>query len=317
MLCRSMNRSYRAGSALLRCEHEFGQRFGQFSFADAVGPRNMKVPIGRRGSFRPARLRRTALLMASIAPAVRRCGCARRVPFQSGAGFRRWPYGGPGCRSTLRRLGDVVADRRGWLVSLFQFALRSERVARSPSACNRRRSTSSLSTSSPSSSRRRFHLRCGRARLRPCAPAPLPATYTCGDGQRLRRSDRSPCQAGSGRDIARRKIGGRFDRFVGDLDVVMLLVRDFDALQNFTVSSIDGSDTRICWKRRSSAASLSMCLRYSSRVVAPMHCNSPRASAGFKILAASTLLPAEPAPRACDFVDEQDAVRRLQSSMTR
>src|SRR5437868_6630521 len=36
------------------------------------------------------------------------------------------------------------------------------------------------------------------------------------------------------------------------------------------VSSTLGSPTRIGWKRRSSAASFSMCLRYSSRVVAPI-----------------------------------------------
>src|SRR5699024_1069274 len=63
-----------------------------------------------------------------------------------------------------------------------------------------------------------------------------------------------------------------------------------------TVSSIDGSSTWIGWKRRSSAASLSMCLRYSSRVVAPIVCSSPRASMGFKIDAASMAPSAAPAP---------------------
>ena len=50
------------------------------------------------------------------------------------------------------------------------------------------------------------------------------------------------------------------------------------------------------WKRRSNAASDSMYLRYSSKVVAPMHCNSPRARAGLRMLAASTEEPADPAP---------------------
>ena len=36
------------------------------------------------------------------------------------------------------------------------------------------------------------------------------------------------------------------------------------------VSSTVGSSTNTGWKRRSSAASFSMCLRYSSSVVAPM-----------------------------------------------
>ena len=52
------------------------------------------------------------------------------------------------------------------------------------------------------------------------------------------------------------------------------------------VSAIDGSATWIGWNRRSSAASFSMCLRYSSRVVAPMVCSSPRASIGFRMDAA-------------------------------
>mmetsp|Transcript_16289 Transcript_16289/g.26884 ORF Transcript_16289/g.26884 Transcript_16289/m.26884 type:complete len:208 (-) Transcript_16289:1304-1927(-) len=61
-------------------------------------------------------------------------------------------------------------------------------------------------------------------------------------------------------------------------------------------SSTDGSPTVTGWKRRSRAASFSICLRYSSRVVAPMHCRSPRASAGFRMLAASIAPSAAPAP---------------------
>ena len=39
-----------------------------------------------------------------------------------------------------------------------------------------------------------------------------------------------------------------------------------------------------------------MCWRYSSRVVAPIHCNSPRAKAGLSILLASMAPAALPAP---------------------
>ena len=46
------------------------------------------------------------------------------------------------------------------------------------------------------------------------------------------------------------------------------------------VSSGEGSSTVMGWKRRSRAASLSMCLRYSSSVVAPITCISPRVQAG-------------------------------------
>ena len=52
----------------------------------------------------------------------------------------------------------------------------------------------------------------------------------------------------------------------------------------------------IVWKRRSSAASFSIYLRYSSIVVAPMSCSSPLARDGFKILDASIAPSAPPAP---------------------
>ena len=60
--------------------------------------------------------------------------------------------------------------------------------------------------------------------------------------------------------------------------------------------SVLGSPTSTGWKRRSSAASFSMCLRYSSSVVAPTARSSPRASMGLSRLAASTAPSAAPAP---------------------
>ena len=63
------------------------------------------------------------------------------------------------------------------------------------------------------------------------------------------------------------------------------------------VSSTDGSPTKTCWKRRSSAASFSMYLRYSSSVVAPTSRSSPRASIGLIMLPASIEpSPVAPAP---------------------
>ena len=62
------------------------------------------------------------------------------------------------------------------------------------------------------------------------------------------------------------------------------------------MSWIDGWSTLICWKRRSSAESRSRYLRYSSIVVAPIVWISPRASAGFRIEAASIAPSAAPAP---------------------
>src|SRR6202790_128504 len=58
-----------------------------------------------------------------------------------------------------------------------------------------------------------------------------------------------------------------------------------------TVSSTDGSPTNTFWKRRSSAASFSMYLRYSSRVVAPalargeLHCVGATTRVFFDVLA--------------------------------
>ena len=62
------------------------------------------------------------------------------------------------------------------------------------------------------------------------------------------------------------------------------------------VSSTVGSPTYTCWNRRSRAASFSTYLRYSSNVVAPIMCNSPRASMGLIMLLASIAPSAPPAP---------------------
>mmetsp|Transcript_37926 Transcript_37926/g.112276 ORF Transcript_37926/g.112276 Transcript_37926/m.112276 type:complete len:272 (-) Transcript_37926:424-1239(-) len=62
-----------------------------------------------------------------------------------------------------------------------------------------------------------------------------------------------------------------------------------------TVCGTLGWSMYTCWKRRSSAGSFSMCLRYSSSVVAPMHLSSPRPSIGLSKLPAS-IAPSLPAP---------------------
>ena len=63
------------------------------------------------------------------------------------------------------------------------------------------------------------------------------------------------------------------------------------------VSSTDGSPTKTCWNRRSSAGSFSIRSRYSSSVVAPIMCSSPRASIGLSMLPASIAeSPPAPAP---------------------
>ena len=63
-----------------------------------------------------------------------------------------------------------------------------------------------------------------------------------------------------------------------------------------TVSSTDGSSTRIVLKRRFNAGSFSTDLRYASRVAVPIHWIAPEASGGFKIEEASIAPSAPPAP---------------------
>ena len=62
------------------------------------------------------------------------------------------------------------------------------------------------------------------------------------------------------------------------------------------VSSTVGSLTITGWNRRAKAASFSTYLRYSSKVVAPIQCNSPRAKAGLIKFAASIAPSDLPAP---------------------
>ena len=77
------------------------------------------------------------------------------------------------------------------------------------------------------------------------------------------------------------------------------------------VSSTVGSPMNTGWKRRSSAASFSTYLRYSSSVVAPMQCSSPRASAGLSRLPASIAPSAfAGADQRVHLVDEQDDLAR-------
>jgi len=93
---------------------------------------------------------------------------------------------------------------------------------------------------------------------------------------------------------------------------MVLFVGRTYALRISIVSSSEGSSTVIGWNRRSSAASDSMCLRYSSSVVAPITCSSPRDKAGFNILAASTDEPAAPPHQHVNFINKQDRAGLLQ-----
>src|ERR1035437_6047986 len=82
------------------------------------------------------------------------------------------------------------------------------------------------------------------------------------------------------------------------------------------VSSTFGSPTYTTWKRRSSAASFSIYLRYSLSVVAPMARKPPRASAGLSMLLASIAPSAAPAPtRVCNS-SMNNIISPLESSIS-
>mmetsp|Transcript_38885 Transcript_38885/g.62796 ORF Transcript_38885/g.62796 Transcript_38885/m.62796 type:complete len:261 (+) Transcript_38885:1672-2454(+) len=69
-----------------------------------------------------------------------------------------------------------------------------------------------------------------------------------------------------------------------------------------SVSSFVGSGTLTGWNLLSNALSFSMYLRYSSIVVAPITCSSPRESAGFMMFPASIAPPPSPVPPAPTIV---------------
>jgi hypothetical protein len=90
---------------------------------------------------------------------------------------------------------------------------------------------------------------------------------------------------------------------------VVRLVAVAQALQDLDGLLGVGGSTLTDWKRRSSAPSFSMYLRYSSSVVAPMHWISPRDSAGFSTLLASIApFGAAGTDQRVQLVDEQDHV---------
>ena len=85
--------------------------------------------------------------------------------------------------------------------------------------------------------------------------------------------------------------------------------RSFSPRRMAMVSDTEGCPTKTGWKRRSSAASFSMCLRYSSSVVAPTARSSPRASIGFSRLAGvDGALRRAGADDRVQLVDEEDDV---------
>ncbi len=111
------------------------------------------------------------------------------------------------------------------------------------------------------------------------------------------RSGRSPCRAGSGRGCSGRRARRRRRsprRRSGRGGTPRSGPSGRGGSRSSRRRSARGRSTG--WKRRSSAGSFSMFLRYSSSVVAPITWSSPRASAGLSMFEASIEPSAAPAP---------------------
>ena len=108
-------------------------------------------------------------------------------------------------------------------------------------------------------------------------------------------------------DVAVGQGRGRDQRAVGDRDPVVVLVAVAQALRISMVCASVGSLTWIGWKRRSSAASFSTYLRYSSGR-GPIVCSSPRASIGEDAGGVDRALGGPGTDQGVHLVDEQDDV---------
>src|SRR3954451_14413611 len=285
------------------------------AFASSVlptpeGPAKMNEPPGRRGSLRPARVRRIAwltLLMASSWPMIRLWSSSsmrRRRVVSSSVSLKT---GMPVQFASTSAICSSSTSATTSMSPAFHCFSRSDF---SPSSCfslSRRDAAFSKSWASiaDSFSRRMPEMRSSNSRrsggavirlIRIRAPASSIRSIAL-SGRKRSEMYRSASVAGATRALS-----------------VMLIrwcasYRSRRPLRISIVWASVGSPTWIGWKRRSRAASFSRCLRYSSSVVAPMVCSSPRASIGLRMLAAGIAPLRGPRPdEGVDLVDEQDDV---------
>ncbi len=105
-----------------------------------VGPRKMNEPIGRLGSFRPARARRTALEIASMAsscPTMRSCSASSICSRRSDSSWAICVTGMPVHIETTSAMSSAVTcglsslrsqPARNWLQLLFQLRLARQQL---------------------------------------------------------------------------------------------------------------------------------------------------------------------------------------------
>ena len=332
-----------------------------------VGPRNRKVPIGRSGSCRPARERRSALDTASTAsswPITRWCRRSSMwTSFSISPSIRR-ATGMPVHLATTSATSSASTTLLEEARAVVAVGAASASASAAASSCF---SSSGIVPYCSSAARPQVGLALGALELdlglleplldlgharraspsraatrrasRPSARAPRPARARAARAappcprRRRRPSDwQLDLQL---HDVAvdlvdlgrlgvdlhpdpRRGLVDQVDRLVGqeavgdvalaerrrgdqrrvlDADLVVHLVALLEPAQDRD-RVLDASARRRStgWKRRSSAGSFSMCLRYSSSVVAPTARSSPRASIGLSMLPASIAPSAAPAP---------------------
>ena len=262
-----------------------------------VGPRKMKEPMGLFRSLSPTLPRRMARAMADTAsswPTTRLC----RV---SSSRSSRWPSSSVSCDTgtpvhmatmSAMALSSTTLFLRSFSAVHWSRAFSSS--SRSSFCWSRReaaRSKSWLLTAaalSPSSSFILFSSSCrfsGAVKVR---------------SRTLEAASSTRSMALSGRNLSEIYRAESFTAASMAPSVIFTLwwasYRSRSPESISTASSGVGSPTVTGWNRRSRAASFSICFLYSLMVVAPITWKSPRASAGFRILAASVEPSAEPAP---------------------
>ncbi len=276
---------------------KFASAFESSVLPTPDGPAKMNEPEGRFGSFRPARVRRIACdtaLTASTWPMIRLCSSSsmrsRRVVSSSVSLNTGMPVQlartsaicSSSTSATTSRSPSFHCFSRSafWPRSCFSasrsLAARSKSCASIADSLSRRTSAifSSNSRRSGGAVIRRMRMRAPASSMRSIALS--------GRNRSLMYRSASVAAATSAESVIETRWCASY--------------RSRRPLRISMVCSSDGSPTWIGWKRRSSAGSFSTCLRYSSSVVAPIVCSSPRASIGLRMLAASIAPSAAPAP---------------------
>ena len=262
-----------------------------------VGPRKRKVPIGLFGSFRPTRLRWMLLTKVSIA-----LSCpmtldskACRIPFsRTPSDWAMRCTGTPEIMDTTSSIwGASTVSRLSFNFSCHSFFRRSSCAVYWFSRSRK------LAANSKFCKRMASFLCCWASSIsRSCSSISLGTEMWVRWMREPASSSASMALSGKYRSVTYRSVRRTHASSASSVYTTLWCSSYLSLMfrRIWSVSSGVVGSTSTFWKRRSKAPSFSMFFRYSSSVVAPMHWISPRASAGFSMLAASMEPAAEPAP---------------------